>query len=70
MGSPINYPDDLSWTWNMGNLTKEQRHNRIFLTELMTSNDFANFLTDQIVGIMLLKFKQPKLIPKLLSGLY
>jgi len=46
MGSPINYPDDLSWTWNMTNLTKEQRHNRIFLTELMTSNDFANLASE------------------------
>jgi len=46
MGSPINYPDDLSWTWNMTNLTKEQRHNRIFLTELMTSNGFANLASE------------------------
>lgn len=46
MGCPINYPDDLSWTWNMQNLTSEQQKNRIFLTELMIANGFANLASE------------------------
>lgn len=46
MGSPINYPDDLSWTWNMENLTLEQKQNRVFLTEIMIQNGFANLASE------------------------
>ncbi len=46
MGSPINYPDDLSWTWNIENLTKAQAENRKFLTETMLKYSFANLASE------------------------
>jgi D-alanyl-D-alanine dipeptidase len=42
MGSPINYPDDMSWTFNFDKLNQLQIDNRLLLTETMIQAGFAN----------------------------
>jgi zinc D-Ala-D-Ala dipeptidase len=46
MGSPINFPDELSWTFNLMSLTSVQQSNRKFLTNLMVSHGFANLASE------------------------
>lgn len=46
MGSPINYPDDKSWTYQDSTLTREQIENRDFLTKTMLKAGFANLASE------------------------
>lgn len=46
MGSPINYPDDISWTFNFDSLTNEQIKNRLLITNTMIRAGFANLASE------------------------
>jgi D-alanyl-D-alanine dipeptidase len=46
MGSPINYPDDKSWTYNFKDLADVQMQNRLFLTKFMIEHGFANLASE------------------------
>ncbi|MGL4757937.1 MAG: M15 family metallopeptidase [Patescibacteria group bacterium] len=46
MGSPINSPDDQSWTYNFHNLTEHQIQNRNFLTQFMLKAGFCNLASE------------------------
>lgn len=46
MGSPINYPDDRSWTENTDGLTHAQKKNRKLLTNSMIDAGFANLASE------------------------
>jgi zinc D-Ala-D-Ala dipeptidase len=46
MGSPINYPDERSWTYNHESLTNKQINNRLFITKTMVKAGFANLASE------------------------
>lgn len=46
MGSPINYPDNRSWTYYEEGLRQEQKRNRDYLTTVMLGFGFANLASE------------------------